>query len=352
MISVSDNTGRPSSPGRPRQPSLTNPDPNVATGSGRRSHRVEQGSDVMPDQDAARSIRGPEEEGSLRSPLPAASVASSVVAERVIPRRRVSRHQLTAASVELSARSLDILASLAEHPFLTTTHLLRFHFTGHTTDDAAGRICRRVLARLAEQRLIEHLQRRIGGIRAGSASYVWRLGPAGDRLLREGMPDSARARRKEPSLRHLEHSLAIADAHLAVLEAQRRGQFDQVILTTEPSCWRNYLGASGAREVLKPDLLAVTVNGDYEDLWFIEIDRGTESLPTLLRKCQQYETYRRSGIEQASGGVFPWVVWVLPDQARLQRLRTGLRTRRELDPLLFRLTTADQLVALMRDAPS
>jgi len=71
---------------------------------------------------------------------------------------------------------------------------------------------------------------------------------------------------------------------------------------------------------LKPDLYAVTASGDYEDHWFCEIDRATESMPTLLKKCVQYEAYRRTGAEQDRLGVFPLVVWVVPDDAQADKL--------------------------------
>jgi hypothetical protein len=243
----------------------------------------------------------------------------------------------------LGPRQRDILLSLDHFRFLTASQLQTLHFDGHATSDTAARICRRVLARLHTLGLITHLERRIGGIRAGSASYVWCLGPAGDRLLKrsEGSEEGPRLRRKEPSLRFLDHSLAVADCYLALVAAARSGQLELLSTETEPACWRPYLGAGGGREVLKPDLAAVTAAGDYEDHWFVEVDLGTESVPTLLGKCNQYARYRRTGHEQASHGVFPVVVWVLPDQARLAKLQAALARNRSLDADLFRLTTAD-----------
>lgn len=78
-----------------------------------------------------------------------------------------------------------------------------------------------------------------------------------------------------------------------------------VAVQTEPLSWRSYLGLTGERRTLQPDLYAELVTTDYEDRWFIEVDCDTESMNTLLRKCQQYEDYRRSGTEQTRHGVFP-----------------------------------------------
>jgi Replication-relaxation len=260
---------------------------------------------------------------------------------------RVSRRRLAVIRGELSARDRAILTSLDRHRFLTTRQLQLLHFHDHATPEAAACICRRVLARLDQLEIIEHLQRRVGGVRAGSASFVWRVGLLGDRLLRQAHGEGARARRKEPSARHLDHCLAIADCHLALVTAARAGHLELLTFATEPDCWRSYLGSGGAREVLKPDLYAVTAIGEYEDHWFVEVDRATESLPTLMRKCVQYERYRRTGREQAEAGVFPLVVWVVPDDTRAAKLQAALQTARGLDMAVFRVTTAEQLLNLV-----
>ena len=192
-----------------------------------------------------------------------------------------------------------------------------------------------------------HLERRIGGIRAGSSGYVWRVGPVGDRLLRNGRDQPGTARRKEPSARFLDHTLAVADTALSLLVASRSGRFELLAVTPEPATWRRYLGPGGSREILKPDLTAVTASGDYEDAWFIEVDRGTESLPTLLGKCLQYERYRRTGREQQASCVFPRVVWILPTTARAEQLTAALRRSHGLDPALYRITTGEGFIEVI-----
>jgi hypothetical protein len=194
-----------------------------------------------------------------------------------------------------------------------------------------------VLHRLHELKVLEHLERRIGGVRAGSASYVWRVGLLGDRLLRLDAADQSRARRKEPSLRWLEHCLAIADAHLTLRDLAAAGRIELLRVETEPRCWRPIDNSS----VLKPDLYAVTASGEFEDFWFCEIDRATESLPTLLGKCTQYERYRHTGREQQAHGVFPLVVWIVPDAARAAQLARAIAASHQLTPELYRLCTPE-----------
>jgi hypothetical protein len=265
-----------------------------------------------------------------------------------VPERRAQRvraRKLLAIDRDLSDRERAILTDVHRFKYLTTTQLLALHFTDHSTPSAAQRICRRVLLRLSELRVIEHIDRRIGGVRAGSASFVWRVGLIGDRLLRQASGEGIRGRRKEPSLHHLDHCLAIADVYVGLTVASRQQAIEFTACDTEPDSWRRYLGAGGQPEILKPDLYLVTATGDYEDFFFTEIDRGTESLPTLVRKCQQYEQYRRTGHEQHGSGVFPRVLWVLPDDVRLAKLQAALNQARRLDHDLFRLTTPDKVVS-------
>lgn len=318
--------------------------------SGRRSVPVEPRGGLPTEVTATGGISAPE---SLTSYLGSGS-GSAPAAPAPLPERRAQPKlrrttpaRLSRIERDLSQRDLAVLTFIHRHRFLTTSQIQVFHFADHATHGASSRICRRVLARLLEGRLIEHLSRRIGGVRAGSASYVWRVGLIGDQVLRRRSGDGARGRRKEPSARHLEHCLAIAGAHLDLVRAAREHRLELLRVDTEPSCWRPYQGAGGQPEILKPDLYTVTASGDFEDHWYVEIDRATESLPTLLKKCAQYEHYRRTGREQHGGGVFPVVVWVVPDDPRATKLRAALAASRSLDGDLYRVCTADTFTDLI-----
>jgi hypothetical protein len=214
---------------------------------------------------------------------------------------------------------------------------------------SGARVCRRVLRRLAELRVLVHLERRIGGVRAGSASYVWQIGPVGDRLLRE-RAEQPRRRQREPGLLFLDHCLAVADAHMSLVRAHRAGDLELIEVQTEPDCWRVFTGLGGARLTLQPDLSIVTADPAdqaYVNCWSVEIDRGTEPLPRLLAKCGRYEACRQSGAEHEDEG-FPVVVWVMPDQRRAERLAAEIQRDRSLDLQLYRITTAESVVQVIR----
>jgi hypothetical protein len=240
---------------------------------------------------------------------------------------------------ELSERDIEIVRTVHEHRFLTARQIEQLHFNNHATTEAAARICRRVLARLTRDRLLTRLERRVGGVRAGSASYVYALGSAGGQLL-----EGTRNRVTEPSSLFLDHTLAIADARLALVAAARGRLFDLVEVEIEPSCWRRYSGPGGAPATVKPDLYVVTAREDFEDCWFLEIDRSTESPAAISRKCRAYDLYWRSGLEQAAHETFPLVLWVVPDERRAARVRTVIKRARNLNQELFRVTTLASLV--------
>ncbi len=269
-------------------------------------------------------------------------------------RQRAGRWVVASLAASLSARDKAVLQSVADHRYLTSRQIERLHFHDHATALTGARVARRVLRRLHTLHVITHLERRVGGVHAGSASYIWQVDTAGDRILR-AEHGGARRRQGEPGRLFLEHCLAVADTHLSLVEADRSGNIELLVVQTEPDCWRRFSGIGGARLVLQPDLYAVT--GDrtdpaYVNRWFIEVDRGTESLPTLIKKCQQYEAYRRSGIEQANADTFPLVVWILPDENRLTRLQTAIARSVRVDPALYRLTTPGTFIEAIAGGPA
>jgi hypothetical protein len=100
--------------------------------------------------------------------------------------------------------------------------------------------------------------------------------------------------------------------------------------------------------VIRPDLsLSLGVDG-YDLRWFCEIDRSSESVPTVIRKCQLYAEYYQSGAEQAKHDVFPHVCWITPDEERTERLREAIAKNRHLPERLFTVTTSAQAVATLR----
>ena len=57
------------------------------------------------------------------------------------------------------------------------------------------------------------------------------------------------------------------------------------------------------------------------DRWAIEVDRATESLPTLRRKLRAYLQLVAGGELGPDGAIFPRVLLTVPDERRLKFLR-------------------------------
>jgi Replication-relaxation len=259
----------------------------------------------------------------------------------------LSRGGLVHLRERLSERDLAVVRSVKNHRFLTSAQIEEFHFSNHSTPDAGARVCRRVLARLTRDRLVRRLQRRMGGIRAGSASWIYAVGPIGRRLLGDD-----RRGFSEPSPLFLDHTLAVAETHVDLVRAARARRLELVQVEVEPSCWRRYIGPGGAPEIVRPDLYVITAAGSYEDCWMLEVDRSTESPAALTRKLRIYEQYWRSGREQQTHGIFPLVVWIAPDETREKRLESIVGSVRNLKHELFRTTTSERLIEFLAGSPA
>ena len=260
--------------------------------------------------------------------------------------RRLSRRALEQLDATLPQRDRDVLDLVAVHRFLTTGQLERFVFTGHASDDSAARTARRVLARLQRSLLLAPLGRRIGGVRAGSSATIWQLTSGAARLLRA---DGVNFRRPDPSPRFLMHCLAVGDVHL-VLRGLRGDHVRDLDVQIEPDSWRRFTGPGGERRTLQPDLAAVVHADDFDERWFLEVDLGTESLSTVLKKCAQYEAYRATGIEQADHGAFPIVWWLMNSAERADRLTSTIRRTPRLTPDLYRVVLLDEAAGRLRKA--
>lgn len=182
----------------------------------------------------------------------------------------------------------------------------------------------------------------MGGIRAGSDGFVYGLGAIGHRLAHpEGR---SRPRDFEPSRPFVDHQLAVTELAVDLRLAER---IELVALQGEPRSWRMLPGQRARVGSLRPDLHVRLRSGTIELSWFVEVDLGTTHLPALLRKCALYESYYRSGVEQAEHGVFPRVLWVVPNDRRLARVRDAIVCSRQLTDELFAATTAENALAVL-----
>jgi hypothetical protein len=230
---------------------------------------------------------------------------------------RLSRKGLLLLADDLSARDRQIAELVGRFGVVSGKQVVRLFFAGGSDAASNARLARRSLARLVERRVLVRLERRIGGVRAGSAGSVYRLDAAGDRLVRLWRGEGGRGRTaREPGRLFTRHTLAITETYIRLREAERGGALELLAFDPEPASWRPFTG-SGGRQVLKPDAYARLGLGAYEDRYFIEIDCGSEGRGALVAKCRTYLAYFRAGTEQAAHGVFPRIVWITTTEQRV-----------------------------------
>lgn len=273
--------------------------------------------------------------------------------------KRLSNRYLIETLERLNERDLALLETVRICRYITSHQIMRLHYPRKATFSllASIRATNRHLHRLSECGLLTCLERRIGGVRAGSGTNVWRLSEAGQRLLllarRIDGTDSKRSIRKryhEPTLQFLKHRLAISELYVRLRELVttnhgRNATLDKAEL--EPACWREYAGSLKSL-ALKPDLYAVTSSSEYEDHWFFEVDLATESPVVVVRKCEQYIRYYQSGTEQHKAGVFPRVVWLVPTDKRKETIARHIGERlSEGNSSLFTVIVLDELASLI-----
>lgn len=273
--------------------------------------------------------------------------------------RRFTRSEVVGLLGRLSERDKALLHSLQDYRYLLTGQIERLYFHKLGSSRARRRTTNRSLQKLEGLGLTASLERRIGGVRAGSSSFVWTLTPIGHRLLDlvDDTASKARKRSYEPTYTFLQHTLAVAEVAIQLTEHAMRGRIGLLERQVEADGRRAFTNTGGSVSALVPDLYVVTTPvtkgksgsspADYEDHWFIEIDLATESPAVVVRKCELYLAYLRSGEEQKRSGVFPLVVWVVPDSKRQTTLVDHITKNLPDDTGLFSVITLGQLTNLV-----
>jgi len=202
----------------------------------------------------------------------------------------------------------------------------------------AARSSRRQLAKLTGNGVIRRMSRRVGGVRSGSEGYVYSLDLAGQHIAGQAI----KRRPAELSLLFIDHALALTGCYVQLKLCESRGELELLHFEAEPACWRNYSGPGGGLLTLKPDAFVITATGEWEDRWFLEVDRDSERPVRIRRKAEAHVAYWQSGREQAEGGISPRVLWIAPGEKRASQLVTTLGS---LDPetwQLFQVTTDER----------
>ena len=262
--------------------------------------------------------------------------------------RRTTR--LQALDQRLSERDRQLVQDVVRLGFMTAGQLERLGF--HTVPEPVTRArrVRRQLARLVELDLLWRLDRRVGGVRAGSTSYVYGPTPEARRLdaYLRGEPLTRARAAHEPGVSFLAHSVACGELFVRLTEADRAGTVELIEHQAEPACWRSFLAPMGGLRHLRPDAFVRLGVGEWEQLAFVEVDRASEGSTALTRKLDIYIACWHSGSEQHTGGIFPKVVWLTPTERRTMQLRRLITTLPSDAQEIFAVTEFDRAIEELR----
>lgn len=244
----------------------------------------------------------------------------------------------------LGERDLAVLQSLERCRLLRGDQLQRLHIPDGSPLTRSRRT-RSLMQRLHELDLVVRLPRIVGGVRAGSSGNIYGLSGLGLAVLDVAGTSGRRRRVWDAKPYFQDHVLAVAELYVRLVEIQGAGDAELLTFDGEPACWRRFTDSSGETTILKPDAYVRLGVGEFERSAFVEVDMASESLPTIQRKCRAFIAYWRTGLEQQREGVFPLVLWLVPDDQRRLRLVDVMGRLATEAQALFR-------VALHRDGPA
>lgn len=235
----------------------------------------------------------------------------------------LTRQRVLQVEQALTARERAIVESVALLGLMTGEQLRQLYFTNQSTLKSSKRSSQQSLRSLAQSEVLARLERRVGGVRSGSAGYVYALGRAGHQIVRRWKNETNRRSRRthEPGEAFVEHRVACAQIFVELHLDQKRGGLRLEQYQGEPDCWRQRIGPFGKPLVLRPDGFARLAADDRLLHWFIEMDLATESQTVIAKKGRAYLDHYASGAEP---DVMPRVIWVAPTRERAKRIRSTL----------------------------
>lgn len=246
---------------------------------------------------------------------------------------------------KLTARDLEIIQMVGSFKLLTTGQIQRLFFPDdqYSSKASSHRMCYYVLRRLTRDNILKRTHRQIGGITPGSDSYVYDLGAVGTRLVNK-KPGTYYSDRI--STLFLDHTIAIAEIFVRLIEFSKSNSVKIKTVQTEPSCHRVFMTGYAVKQVLKPDLHVrlVNLNTQREYSWFIELDRGTSHPRSIAEKAKIYEKYYHSGNELE---LFPRVLWIVPDEDRKHRLEMALKASNKCVQGLHKVVVNNQAISVI-----
>ena len=266
----------------------------------------------------------------------------------------ITKAYLDTIAPSVTNRDLRIIHEVSRFKLMTGGQIERLFFhsyadptTGETiaySDKSRARGRQAVLQRLVKGRVLARVgERRVGTSERGSASYLYTLDVAGQRLAQL---TSTQPRRPYVHYKpHQYHYFAVAELYVSLVEHARSGVLTLLRFDAEPYCWRTY-GAN----TLKPDaFIQVGVERDGQrrkGSFFLEVDRNEEWGAKIANKVPAYVAYYHHERTNQTPGAFPRVLIFAPIPTRISYLKKLIERRPEYRHL-FQVALIDDALAVL-----
>jgi hypothetical protein len=237
------------------------------------------------------------------------------------------RNSAVGSPIPPTPRDRAILRDVLRHGQMTRAQIQRLHFRREDGALASFQAACRRLRLLTERGYLARIRLPAA---EGSGPFVYQPGPDARWALGDESGDPRPPRRRRVrTAPALAHRLEIVDLYTALREGLEHdgGEIAQWLGESEA---RFQGTVRGRRVVVAPDAYCLWVWHREESAFFLEWDRGTESLTRLADKLERYDLYYAQelyedhlGIE----GLRPRLLFVVPDAERDRRLRTWLARR-------------------------
>lgn len=220
--------------------------------------------------------------------------------------------------MELSQRDYEVLKLVGTFGQLASTHITELIFA-----DRSHSVPDKVLGRLTAAKYLVRVGRRASGDKGGAGAYTYQLGRHGRALLDvDG----------RQTLNVNNHALMVADTYAELRRAERLG----VLALTDWAVERSVPPNVRADLAVSLDFPQQSRRSRY----FLEIDLGTERPTRITEKVAGYW----QAVEASTAEYFPYVVFVVRQQARKNELARVFRRLPEEQQDMLRVCLMDELI--------
>jgi hypothetical protein len=265
---------------------------------------------------------------------------------------RVRRSYVEYLAERLSPREWSIVSSTYRLRLVSGSQLERLHF--HELTGRSRSVKRwQVLKKLADARILVPLDRRVGTALHGSAGLIYALDSAGQGLARlqasRELAGASPRRPRVPGDRFVDHTLAVSELYVALMECSRVSGFTVGEYKVEAR-WPNGIGGW-----IGPDAFTRLERPATVDYWWYEADMGTESPEpvrglvagrTVREKLLAYLDFVQRG-QLGPDGIVPRIMIGVPTSKRRGVVQDVVEGLPALANRLFTVALMHEVAQLM-----